>query len=94
MNVNLFSVILLLLSFNIGLAQNDNHIDKELNNKISNATFDLKFPRDHNAHKEFKIEWWYITANLKNENGDSFGIQWTLFRSRSELDNNLSLIHI
>ena len=53
MNVNLFSVILLLLSFNIGLAQNDNHIDKESNNKISNATFDLKYPRDNNAHKEF-----------------------------------------
>ena len=88
MNANFIFVIFLLLNFNIGLAQNVNHTDNEPYNKISSERFDLKFPRDHNAHKEFKIEWWYITANLKNENGDSFGIQWTLFRSRSELDNN------
>ena len=86
MNVNFIFIIFLLLNFNIGLAQNVNHTDNGQYNKISSESFDLKFPRDHNAHKEFKIEWWYITANLKNENGDSFGIQWTLFRSRSELD--------
>src|SRR5690606_40830864 len=24
----------------------------------------LAFPRDHGAHEVFRIEWWYITANL------------------------------
>ncbi|MFC4214284.1 lipocalin-like domain-containing protein [Pseudophaeobacter arcticus] len=41
----------------------------------------LQFPRDHGAHPDFRIEWWYLTANLKDENGQSYGIQWTLFRS-------------
>ena len=25
----------------------------------------LVFPRDHGAHPDFRIEWWYLTANLK-----------------------------
>ena len=30
----------------------------------------LSFPTDHLPHKAFKIEWWYLTANLKNESGE------------------------
>jgi len=41
----------------------------------------LVFPRDHGAHEGFRIEWWYITANLKDEQGRDWGVQWTLFRS-------------
>lgn len=41
----------------------------------------LSFPRDHGAHSDFRIEWWYLTANLKDEKGTDYGIQWTLFRS-------------
>ena len=40
----------------------------------------LVFPRDHGAHPEFRIEWWYLTANLKDESGRAYGAQWTLFR--------------
>jgi len=40
----------------------------------------LKFPRDHGAHPEFRIEWWYLTANLEDPRGLSYGAQWTLFR--------------
>ncbi|KAF0677572.1 lipocalin-like domain-containing protein [Profundibacterium mesophilum] len=39
------------------------------------------FPRDHGAHPGFRIEWWYVTANLKDAEGTDYGIQWTLFRS-------------
>ena len=38
------------------------------------------FPRDHYPHKDFKIEWWYLTANLTGENGGRYGVHWTLFR--------------
>jgi predicted secreted hydrolase len=38
------------------------------------------FPADHGAHPEFRIEWWYVTANLKDAAGAALGIQWTLFR--------------
>ena len=41
----------------------------------------LEFPRDHEAHPEFRIEWWYVTANLFGEDGARYGIQWTLFRN-------------
>ena len=40
----------------------------------------LSFPRDHGAHHQQGIEWWYVTANLKADNGNTFGVQWTLFR--------------
>lgn len=41
----------------------------------------LSFPRDHGAHPDYRIEWWYLTANLKGADGEDYGIQWTLFRS-------------
>lgn len=39
------------------------------------------FPADHGAHPDFRIEWWYVTANLKGPDGTPYGLQWTLFRS-------------
>lgn len=41
----------------------------------------LTFPTDHGPHPTFRIEWWYVTANLKGEDGRDYGVQWTLFRS-------------
>lgn len=41
----------------------------------------LAFPADHAAHPEFRIEWWYLTANLTGPDGTPYGIQWTLFRN-------------
>lgn len=41
----------------------------------------FSFPADHGAHEGFRIEWWYVTANLKDDQGHEFGVQWTLFRS-------------
>src|ERR1700734_2395298 len=40
----------------------------------------LVFPADHGPHPEFRIEWWYVTANLTDEAGSNYGAQWTLFR--------------
>lgn len=40
----------------------------------------MLFPRDHGAHPDYRIEWWYLTANLNDPDGNSYGIQWTLFR--------------
>ncbi|MGY5810203.1 lipocalin-like domain-containing protein [Rhizobium sp. LEGMi198b] len=39
------------------------------------------FPKDHGPHPDFRIEWWYVTANLKGSDGIDYGAQWTLFRS-------------
>lgn len=43
------------------------------------AQFD--FPADHGPHPDYRIEWWYLTANLQAEDGTDFGLQWTLFRT-------------
>jgi len=40
----------------------------------------LQFPRDHGAHPDYRIEWWYLTANLSDRDGRQWGLQWTLFR--------------
>ncbi len=40
----------------------------------------LAFPHDHGPHNDFRHEWWYLTANLIDENGKALGIQWTQFR--------------
>ncbi|WP_172960994.1 lipocalin-like domain-containing protein [Oceaniglobus roseus] len=39
------------------------------------------FPKDHGPHPGFRIEWWYVTANLEGADGTPYGIQWTLFRT-------------
>lgn len=44
-----------------------------------NPEFD--YPADHGPHPDFRIEWWYVTANLEDANGRPYGVQWTLFRS-------------
>ena len=40
----------------------------------------LRFPEDHGAHPDYRIEWWYLTANLEDDTGEPMGLQWTLFR--------------
>ncbi len=45
---------------------------------IPGKTF--SFPADHGPHPEFRIEWWYVTANLRDSAGTAYGAQWTLFR--------------
>ncbi|MEL6994056.1 MAG: lipocalin-like domain-containing protein [Pseudomonadota bacterium] len=41
----------------------------------------FSFPADHGPHPNYRIEWWYLTANLKGDDGRDYGLQWTLFRS-------------
>src|SRR6202042_897986 len=40
----------------------------------------FSFPADHGPHPDFRIEWWYVTANLTDAKGAAYGAQWTLFR--------------
>ena len=46
---------------------------------LPEPTFD--FPADHGPHPQYRIEWWYLTANLVDPDGAAYGIQWTLFRT-------------
>jgi predicted secreted hydrolase len=40
----------------------------------------LVFPRDHGAHPEYRVEWWYVTGWLD----EPYGFQITFFRARPE----------
>lgn len=44
----------------------------------------LSFPLDHGPHPDFRIEWWYLTANLVDEQDQPLGLQWTLFRQAQQ----------
>ncbi|MEZ5394454.1 MAG: lipocalin-like domain-containing protein [Bryobacterales bacterium] len=44
----------------------------------------FEFPRDHFAHPEFQIEWWYYTGNLETADGRRFGYELTFFRNALE----------
>jgi predicted secreted hydrolase len=43
----------------------------------------FSFPADHGPHPDFRIEWWYVTANLVDSTDAAYGAQWTLFRLAS-----------
>jgi predicted secreted hydrolase len=44
------------------------------------------FPRDHGSHPEFKIEWWYVTGHLWDQQQRRYGFQATFFRSAGPRD--------
>lgn len=46
----------------------------------ADPNYQIRFPEDHQAHPNFGIEWWYLTANLEDQYKNKFGLQWTLFR--------------
>ena len=48
--------------------------------KVATKPADIRFPRDHGAHPEFRTEWWYFTGNLEAEDHRHFGFQLTFFR--------------
>lgn len=76
-------LIIALILFPIGLsAQGFAGLGETADNfarPVPNVSFD--FPADHGPHPDYRIEWWYITANLQDENGVDYGLQWTLFRT-------------
>ncbi|HJQ24980.1 MAG TPA: lipocalin-like domain-containing protein [Blastocatellia bacterium] len=44
------------------------------------AGYRYEFPRDHAAHEDYAVEWWYYTGNLQSRDGRRFGYQLTFFR--------------
>jgi predicted secreted hydrolase len=50
---------------------------------VADPNYKVTFPKDHRAHDQFDIEWWYLTANLKDEDDNPYGLQWTLFRFKN-----------
>ena len=71
----------LLLGLKGALAQRFAGLDMNVSgfaSVIPGKTF--AFPEDHGPHPDYRIEWWYVTANLMDSAGVAYGAQWTLFR--------------
>jgi predicted secreted hydrolase len=41
----------------------------------------ISFPRDHGAHEDTRVEWWYVTGQLETASGKRLGYQLTFFRT-------------
>ena len=51
---------------------------------VVDPTTVLRFPRDHGAHPDFRIEWWYLTGWLEDvDDRRPWGFQLTFFRIRT-----------
>ncbi len=80
MNVRIL-IFLVFLPYNL-LAQSFSGLGSTAEgfaNPAPNTNFN--FPLDHGPHNNYRIEWWYLTANLSGEDQTPYGIQWTLFRT-------------
>lgn len=58
--------------------------------KKADPRYQITWPADHASHDEFDIEWWYLTANLEDKQGEAYGMQWTLFRFRNPSETQKS----
>jgi predicted secreted hydrolase len=61
------------------LSKNDSHSQYQY--QLPQLGDDIRFPRDHQPHKNYRHEWWYLTANLTTAKGQQLSTQFTLFRS-------------
>jgi len=41
----------------------------------------ISFPKDHGAHENSRVEWWYVTGQLETASGKRLGFQLTFFRT-------------
>ena len=80
-------ILVLIVSTNFADAQrNSASVSDTLSSKADEGfaralePMTFQFPRDHGAHPEYQIEWWYYTGNLRTDDGRAFGYQLTFFR--------------
>ena len=92
------TIFVLILGFAVAYYVNWKDVDTDGDNEINSiftqsddAYFDpvlpntpLHFPADFNSHLTFQHEKWMMTINAINQEGDSVGIQWTMFRISSD----------
>ncbi|MCV3272050.1 lipocalin-like domain-containing protein [Roseobacter sinensis] len=84
MNASAFlaAALALVLSAGVALSQSFAGLGSDAEGfALPERGYVFDFPADHGAHPAYRIEWWYLTANLTGADGVEYGLQWTLFRS-------------
>jgi len=59
-----------------------NNIGAQSLGEVADPNYLITLPKDHASHESFDLEWWYLTSNLQDNDGNNYGLQWTLFRFR------------
>ena len=54
--------------------------------KLALPGYKYEFPNEHRSHPNFKIEWWYFSGNVKDENGNRYSFMLTFFRRGLRLE--------
>ncbi|MFH1115715.1 MAG: lipocalin-like domain-containing protein [Pseudomonadota bacterium] len=54
----------------------------------------LSFPRDHGRHLDFRTEWWYLSGQLRSDDGTEWGYQFTIFRRALERWRDLVVLSL
>jgi predicted secreted hydrolase len=49
---------------------------------------EFTFPKDHGAHPEYGLEWWYFVGNVADADNRRFGFQLTFFRHRGPMSSS------
>ena len=73
------AAVLLMSGVSAGEQERAEGVDRSIW-KAADPGYTLIFPRDHAAHPDHRIEWWYYTGNLRAADGRRFGYQLTFFR--------------
>lgn len=87
-NLMLFTICVCSFSYVLTAAE------RKASFELADPAYVISFPKDHGAHKNFRIEWWYFTANLKTKSMEHLGIQWTLFKNNLKPNLNKKLSHL
>jgi predicted secreted hydrolase len=56
------------------------------------GTSELAFPRDHGRHPDFRTEWWYLSGQVRSDDGAEWAYQFTIFRRALERWTDLALV--
>ena len=88
-SVLVFKIVALFFILNSYAASKDSDKLNSKHNHFSTIPkkLALQFPTDHGAHNKFKVEWWYLTAIVRDKHENPLGLQWTLFRVALEPPN-------
>ncbi|MDP8256565.1 MAG: lipocalin-like domain-containing protein [Candidatus Alcyoniella australis] len=75
--------IVLLLALIFALTTLGGCPNSPLHNPVK-PDYQLSFPRDHWAHDNYYLEWWYFTGHLEADNGERYGFELVFFKKHTE----------
>jgi predicted secreted hydrolase len=78
----IFSLLILLAPTGLFSSAKEHNIkSKSAEFSVAKPNYQFSFPKDHFAHDNYALEWWYYTGNLKSRQANrEFGYELTFFK--------------